>query len=121
MNTKKEKEDFTKHLQAIAKDISEGITITKDNLEDYASEYEIGDTVNGFDYLQDCLDIEYITTSDKQYKGARVLIAFGGPNIWINTQTEEIEGYWYGLNDKVAYFDDTMGINESLEELFNCQ
>jgi len=120
MNTNKEKEDFNKHLQAIAKDINKGITITKDNKEGYEGEFEIGDTISGFDYLQDALDIEYITTSDKQYKGARVLISFGGPDIWINTQTEEIEGYWWGLNDKVPYFDDAMGINESLEELFNC-
>ncbi|MCS5550270.1 MAG: hypothetical protein NZ811_02010 [Gammaproteobacteria bacterium] len=122
-NTNKEKEDFTKHLEAIAKDITEGIEITKDNIEEYNDDeqYTIGDTVNGWDYIKDCLDIEYTINSDRTYKGARVLVAFGGPNIWINTRTEEIEGYWWGMSAKVPYFNDMMGLDDSLEELYNCQ
>lgn len=47
------------------------------------------------DYLQDVLDIEYIVTSDRQFKAARVLIAFGGPTAWINTQTSRLEVSWW--------------------------
>ena len=120
MNTNKEKEDFQKHLESIANDITNGIKITKEDL-DYNGEYEIGDTLSGYDYLTDALDIEYTVNSDKTYKGARVLVSFGGPNIWINTLTEEIEGYWWGMNAKAPYYGDSMDLNECLEEIYNNQ
>ena len=118
MNNNKEKEDFKKHLESIAEDIKNGFKV--ESPEDYEGEYEEGDTLSGFDYLADMLDIEYIISSDKQYKGARVLVAFGGPNIWINTQTEEVEGYWWGMSQKVPYFGDAMDLDATLEEFYNC-
>lgn len=50
---------------------------------------------SGYDYLSDVLDIEYIVNANKTYKGARVLIAFGGPNAWINTLTNQLEVAWW--------------------------
>lgn len=47
------------------------------------------------DYLSDVLDIEYIVSSDRQFKAARILVAFGGPNAWINTQTGQLEVSWW--------------------------
>ena len=75
---------------------------------------------SAFDYLQDALDIEYIVNAKGEYLGARVLVAFGGPNIWINTRTKTIEGYWW--SDKAfASFTDNLGLDEALEELWNCR
>lgn len=75
---------------------------------------------SGFDYLQDALDIEYICNGAKEYLGARVLVAFGGPNIWINTRTKQVEGYWWGDKSIQSYNDDAIGLDDSLEQLFNC-
>ena len=50
---------------------------------------------SGYDYLSDVLDIDYIVNANKTYKGARVLIAFGGPNAWINTLTNQLEVAWW--------------------------
>ena len=50
---------------------------------------------SGYDYLSDVLDIEYIVSADKTYKAARILVAFGGPNAWINTQTHQLEVSWW--------------------------
>jgi len=69
--------------------------------------------------LANTLDIEYTINSSKEYKGARVLVAFGGPNIWINTKTEEVEGYWWGMNAKAPYHNDAMNLNECLEEYYD--
>ena len=44
-----------------------------------------GEQMSAFDYLQDVLEIEYIVNSKKEYLGARLLVAFGGPNIWVDT------------------------------------
>lgn len=75
---------------------------------------------SAFDYLQDALDIEYIVTSKGEYLGARVLVAFGGPNIWINTRTKTIEGFWWSDNAQ-ASFVDNLGLDDALEELWNCR
>ena len=44
----------------------------------------------GFDYLTEALDFEYILDSTKNFIGARILLAVGGPNIWINTRTKQV-------------------------------
>lgn len=80
---------------------------------------EDGEEFSAFDYLQDALDIQYTIGSDKRFIGARVLVAFGGPNIWINTITNEIEGYWWSESSRVS-FEDNIGLNDALEELYNC-
>ena len=72
-----------------------------------------------FDYVCEALDINYVINSDKTYKSARILVAFGGPNIWVDTGKRKIEGYWW--NDYAeAYYDDEFGLDEACEELFNC-
>lgn len=74
---------------------------------------------SAFDYLQDALDIEYIVNSKREFLGARVLVAFGGPNIWVNTRTNTVEGHWWG-DSASATFTDSIGLGDALEELFNC-
>ncbi len=48
------------------------------------------------DYLESAmLDCEYTVSSDGTYRSARILIGFGGPNVWINTRTGDLEVSWY--------------------------
>lgn len=54
-----------------------------------------GEPVEAYDYLEDVLDIQYIVNSDRTYRGARILVGFGGPNVWINTQTGNLEVSWW--------------------------
>ncbi len=104
--------DVKINVQSIVKLLSEGFTDTDLNYDD--------EPMTAFDYLQDALDIEYIVASDrKTYLGARVLVAFGGPNIWINTRTKTVEGYWWPDRYSETYTD-SIGLDEALEELFNC-
>ena len=64
----------------------------------------------------DIYDIEWITYQDGRYKAARLLVAGGGPNIWVNMHTHEVEGYW--ASDRVIEpFIDNIGLDEYLEEL----
>ena len=104
----KTKSNLQNHVDSIAHDLDNGLT------------NEEGEPVHGFDYLSDVLDIQYIVTSEKQYIGARVLVAFGGPNIWINTQTKTIEGYWWDESAFASYYEGTMNLDEALEELWVC-
>ncbi len=81
---------------------------------------EDGEEFSAFDYLRDALDIEYIVSGKKEYLGARVLVAFGGPNIWINTRTKQVEGYWLGDRCILSYDTDAMDLDGALSELYNC-
>lgn len=76
--------------------------------------------VSAFNYLAGVLDIEYIVSGDGTYRGARVLVAFGGPNIWINTKDNTVEGYWW--DDKhIESYNDALGLDDVLEELWECR
>lgn len=75
---------------------------------------------SAYNYLNDALDIQYIVTGQREYIAARVLVAFGGPNIWINTQTKTVEGYWWGTTATASYHTDTLGLDEALAELWAC-
>jgi hypothetical protein len=76
--------------------------------------------MSAFDYLQDALDIEYVVNGKGEYLGARVLVAFGGPNIWVNTRTNTVEGHWWGESAR-ASFDDGIGLDDALSELWACR
>ena len=69
--------------------------------------------------MEDVLDIQYIINQDKTYRGARILVAFGGPNIWVNTQSGQVEGYWWGDNAFTGFMDN-IGLDDYLEELYSC-
>ena len=102
------------HVKSIADDLS-----NPEKLEEWAKEYEQED-FSVIDYLQDALDIEYVVGSDGEYRGARVLVAFGGPNIWVNTRSKQVEGYWWGESAS-ASFDDEIGLDDALAELWACR
>ena len=69
------------------------------------------------EWMENVYDIEWITHQDKSYKAARLLVAGGGPNIWVNLQTNTVDGYW-GC-DKVSHgFVDNIGLDDYCEEMY---
>ena len=90
---------------------------------DYAdwrgNEYTRWVEASALDYLRDVLDIQYLVTGDRQYRAARVLIALGGPNAWIDTRTGQLEVNWW--SDPVFSalpYEFVRGLDETLEELW---
>ena len=72
------------------------------------------------EWMEGVYDIEWITHNDHTYKAARLLVAGGGPNIWVNLQTNTVDGYW-GC-DKVEHgFVDNIGLDDYLEEMHGCK
>ena len=98
---KKKSETCEEQLRRMCKDIAEEITEGK---KDPAI------------WMYDVYDVEWITHQDHSYKAARLLVAGGGPNIWVNTQTEMVEGYW-GADEISWHFQDNIGLDDYLEEL----
>lgn len=72
-------------------------------------------------YLEGVLDIQYLVSSDKSYRAARVCIALGGPTAWINTHTRQVEAAWWSETvyaDLPASFCEQL--DEWLEEYYEC-
>lgn len=81
-----------------ARTIAEGITelTQRDNWQDFDGEQwsDAGEPLTLGTWLDDALDIEVTTGANGDYRGARVLVTFGGPNAWINTRQQQAEVYW---------------------------
>lgn len=89
----------------------------------YGSEDEHGEYQDAFKYLEDVLDINWILNSDRTLKGARLLVAFGGPNIWIDTVKGTVEGAWWMDSFTSDYNTDSEFANdlvEALDTLYAC-
>ena len=71
------------------------------------------------DWFNNVLDIQYIVNQKKEYMGARLLVTFGGPNIWVDTQYNKVEGYW-GTDTEVWSYEDNLGIDNMCQDLFEC-
>lgn len=75
-----------------------------------------------YDYFDgDVLDIDYLVNYQKEYKGVRILVAWGGPNIYIDTISGNVELYWWTESAKYRMRSDVIdAIDEWAEEYFNC-
>ena len=114
------KKDLERMVGNIVAGIEAGITNRDAGVDCESEGLSPDDQVGGYDYLADALDIQYIVSGAREYLGARVLVAFGGPNIWINTHSKQVEGYWWGDTVIRSYHDDKIGLDEALSEIWGC-
>lgn len=56
-------------------------------------EHEL-EPIGVYDYLSDAFDIEYRIGSDRAYRSVRIMVACGGPNIYVDTGLDAVELYW---------------------------
>lgn len=56
----------------------------------------------GYYIQENALDIDYIISSENQYKGAILTIIAGGPNVYIDTLQAKIIGYWGNHSKRVS-------------------
>ena len=70
------------------------------------------------DFLDNALSIEYTVDVDLNFLGAEILVAFGGPTIWVNTRSDMIEGSW-GFETVKVRFNDENDLHGMCEEMFD--
>jgi hypothetical protein len=69
-------------------------------------------------WLERCgYDIRYLVDRDKRFMGAEILVAGGGPTIWVDTFREQVTGWW-GADRVEWYYQDNMGLNDYMEEIY---
>ena len=74
-----------------------------------------------YDYFTDCYDIEYRIGGDRQFRSVRVMVACGGPNIYIDTASKQVELHWWTERASFPISYDTVDlVNDFFEELYEC-
>lgn len=101
--------------QSIRDDVEAGFPFGRNDYEEAQIEQ-----LSAYDWLEDALDIEYRVGGDGAYRSARVLVGWGGPNIWVDTARQEVQVSWYSpihTADLPVTFCETL--DEVLEELWS--
>ena len=101
-------EQLRRMCKSIADEITDGKT------QEYIDQPKVELTADKF--MDGVYDIEWTTHRDHNYRAARLLVAGGGPTIWVNTMPDNVEGYWG--TDRVKHgFSDQIGLNDYLLEM----
>ena len=82
---------------------------------------DAAESIDALDWLEGALDIRYKINSNGDCIGGEVLVCFGGPTVWVDTEAMLIRGYWWGDTCLMHYHDDPMGLNDALIELGECR
>lgn len=74
-----------------------------------------------YDFLEDVYDIEYRCDGRRNYRSVQIMVACGGPNIYLDTASGDVELYWW--SDRARYpmsRDAVAALDEWAEEYWNC-
>jgi len=110
---KKKSETCNEQLERMVKNIADDISNPKISKDDGKEAIELQ---TAHEFMEDVYNIEWITHQDHSYKAARLLVAGGGPNIWVNLQTNTVDGYW-GADKRSWGFVDNIGLDDYLQEM----
>ena len=76
-----------------------------------------------WDYFADALNIEYYSTGrgPEDYTGVRIMIACGGPNIYVDTKRGKVELFWWNEYANFELWRSTCdAIDEAFSEMWAC-
>lgn len=70
-----------------------GELIVVDIDEDMPDDVEV---IDMREYFDDVYDIVHYIGGRDDYRGARIMVACGGPNIYVDSMRRDVELYWWG-------------------------
>ena len=114
---RKKSETCGEQLRRMCKNIADGITNPKEITakEDHGKLVKRTETAS--DWMEDVYDIRYIVDREKRYYSAEMMVAGGGPTIWVSLNEMEVQGYWGGDRVNVP-FSDNLGLDDYCEEMY---
>jgi hypothetical protein len=117
METRDELKRMCENIATDLKDLYDA-DYTEEEIEELE---ENGEPTSLWNYFDDCLDIEYTISSRGEYRGCRIMVTWGGPNIWVDTTRGEVFGAWW--TDTATAWIPSEVCNEIdliFEEYYNC-
>ena len=116
MSAIRKSETCEEQLRRLCKRIANGISEPEEITDEETGEKR---TETASDWMEGVYDIRYIVDREKRYFSAELLVAGGGPTIWVNLNTMEVEGYWGGDRVNVP-FRDSLDLDGYCEEMYGC-
>ena len=113
---RKKSETCEEQLRRMCKNIAESISEPREITDEETGEKR---QETAHDWMEGVYDIRYIVDREKCYYSAELLVAGGGPTIWVSLNEMEVQGYWGGDRVRVP-FSDNLGLDDYLEELYGC-
>jgi hypothetical protein len=89
----------------------------KEIAEEISNDSHDGQIDGASRFMEGVYDIRYIVDREKRYYSAELLVAGGGPTIWVSLNEMEVQGYWGGDRVNVP-FSDNLGLDDYLEEMY---
>ena len=104
---KKKSETCEEQLRRMCKRIAEEIS---------AGNPDGKDSKTASAWMEGTYDIRYHVDREKRYLAAELLVAGGGPTIWVDLWDKEVKGYW-GSDRVTVPFCDTLNLDDYCEEM----
>ena len=102
MSTVRKSETCEEQLKRMVRSVADEITSGKQQAHEW---------------MEGTYAIRYLVSSDKRFLGAEILVAGGGPTIWVDTFREQVTGWW-GTDRVQWYYQDNIGLNDYCEEMY---
>jgi len=106
-------EDIAEHLDDIAAgalyENEHGEYVRVMNPEAISEDDELTE-VSIYDYLDDNFGCWFLLDWDLEVIGGRIMVAFGGPNIYIDASAEEVQQYWGFSVEKTPLTSDAVAL-----------
>ena len=107
---KKKSETCGEQLRRMCKNIA-------DSISDGLKIDDASGTGTVTEWMEGTYDIRYLVDREKHYLGAEILVAGGGPTIWVDTWDKEVKGYW-GADRVTCPFADNLDLDDYCEEMY---
>ena len=114
MSAVKKSETCEEQLRRMCKNIADGISEPQQITDEETGEKR---KETAHEWMEGTYDIRYYVDCEKRYLGAEIMVAGGGPTIWVDLWDKEVKGYWGG--DRVTCpFADNLNLDDYCEEMY---
>ena len=117
MSAVRKSETCEEQLRRMCKNIADSITNPDPKFIGPEDEEPRQETAS--DWMEGTYDIRYIVDREKRYYSAELLVAGGGPTIWVSLNEMMVQGYW-GSDRVNEPFIDNLGLDDYCEEMYGC-
>lgn len=74
-----------------------------------------------WDYLNDVYNVEFRVDSNKELRSVQIMVTCGGPNIYLDTASRDVELYWWTEHARWPLSSDAVdALNDWAEEYWGC-
>ena len=101
-------------LRRMCKNIADGISSPEMITDEETGEKR---EQSASDWMEGTYDIRYLVDREKRFMAAEIMVAGGGPTIWVDTWENEVKGYW-GSDRVTVPFADNLNLNDYCEEMY---